>query len=84
MWIAGASLSASSAALLALLLTRAGHSRLAQRLGIAVDRNVGHFELLPGERTQILAVLDDPPEALAELRSVLVQERGGSVCDGLV
>jgi len=59
---AGVSLSASSAALLALRLSRAGHSSLSERLGIAVDRGVGSFALLPGERRDILGVLDDAPE----------------------
>lgn len=75
MFIAGVSLSAGSAAFLALLLSRAGHSSLAQRIGIAVDRDVGHFALMPGDMTKLLDVLDDPPASLAELRSALLRER---------
>jgi hypothetical protein len=71
MFIAGISLSASSAALLALLLSRAGHSTLSQRIGLGVNRNVGHFRLLPGEGKQILSVLDDPPDGLRALRDRL-------------
>jgi hypothetical protein len=74
MWIAGVSLSASSAALLALRLSRAGHSSLSERLGIAVDRDVGTFALLPGEGRDILGVLDDAPDGLHELRDALAHQ----------
>ena len=75
MSIEGVSLSASSVALLALRLARAGHSTLAQRLGVAVDRNIEAISLLPGEKTKVLAVLDDAPDALRPLRDALVQLR---------
>ena len=73
MWIAGVSLSASSAAFLALLLTRAGHGRLAQRIDIAVDLDAGNLELLPSERMQILAVLKNPHRGLRDFRDALSQ-----------
>jgi hypothetical protein len=73
MWMAGVSLSASSAALLALRLSRAGHSGLAQRLGIAVDREVESFALLPGERADVLGVLGEAPTGLRDLRDALAQ-----------
>jgi hypothetical protein len=72
MWITGVQVSASSAAHLAYLLDRAGHSQPAQRLGIAIDRNVDDFGLLPGEDAQMLDVLDDPVDGLAALRKALL------------
>ena len=83
MWIAGVQLSDSSAAHLAALLSRAGHSHPAQRLGIAIDRNVDEIALLPGDSARIIAVLHDPPADLERLREVL-GAHVGSVRDDLL
>jgi hypothetical protein len=70
-FIAGVQLSDSCAAHLAVLLAQAEHRSPAQRIGIAIDRDVEHVGLLPGEAEMILSVLHDPPTGLEELRSVL-------------
>ena len=77
MWMAGVSLSSNSAAVLALRLDQAGNSSLSQRLGIAIDRDVGSFALLPGERADVVDVLDDPPDGLRQLRNALTQAPRG-------
>jgi hypothetical protein len=75
MLVAGVQLSASAAALLALLLHRSQHAALAQRIGIAVDTNSAGVGLNDEERDVILDVLEDPPEELSELRRALQRQR---------
>ena len=68
MLVVGVELSASAAALLALLLHRAEQEALAQRIGIAVDTDSPGVWMSAPERATILEVLHDPPPAqLAEL-----------------
>ena len=59
-----------------------GADDLADRLERAVDDRVALLGLTIDERAVILAALEDPPERLAELRGVLLNEhewrqRGG-------
>jgi hypothetical protein len=71
--IAGVELSAATAAELVVALERAGYTQLAQRIGIAVDRDVGRVTLLPGDRLRIVNALRDTPGELGEFRGVLLR-----------
>ena len=75
MFIAGVEVTDSAAAVLALLLERARHNQLSQRIGFAVDNGRRTIGLTPAEYTQALSVLDDPPEGLAELKKALQQRQ---------
>ena len=60
----------------------AGGDELADRLEQALDDDVKLLALTIDERANILASLEDPPDGLAELRAVLLNEhqwrqRGG-------
>jgi hypothetical protein len=74
--IADVFLSAGAVAELALRLSRAGHAGLAQRLGIAFDRDVGRLALFPGDGEKILSVIDDATvDGLPDLRKTLIDQR---------
>ena len=75
MFIAGVEVTASAAAALALLLERARHNDLAQRIGFAVDNGRRTIGLTSAEHTQALSVLDDPPAGLALLKEALQQRQ---------
>ena len=75
MFIAGVEVTTSAAALLALLLERARHTELAQRIGFAVDNGRLSISLSPAQRSQALNVLNDPPEGLAPLKEALQRRR---------
>ena len=57
------------------LIGRVEDDDLATRLDDALRRGVEALDLDPGERETILAVLDDPPEGLTELRDALLRDR---------
>jgi outer membrane biosynthesis protein TonB len=76
MLVAGVEVSTDGVAELALLLERAGHRGLAQRVVIAVARNMPSVGIFASEYPLILSVLDDPPASLTELRATLFA--GGS------
>ena len=58
---------------LAGLVRAAGADHLADRLNVAIGDGVA-LALTIDERAIILAALEDPPEGLAELRAVLVND----------
>lgn len=74
MLVDGVELSASAAACLALLLERAHHHDLAQRVGLAVDANSAGVRIRRDEESTLLAVLEDPPAQLRELRDALLRQ----------
>ena len=51
-----------------------GADDLANRLEVALDDGVALLALTIDERAIILAALEDPPDGLAELRAVLLNE----------
>jgi hypothetical protein len=57
--------------------------QLAGRLRDAHERRVIAFALEPDEAEAILSVLDEPPPALEELRSVLLREIAPRRAEGL-
>jgi len=59
---------------LAGLVRAAGADHLADRLNVAIGDGVALLALTIDERAIILAALEDPPEGLAELRAVLVND----------
>jgi hypothetical protein len=61
----------------------AGADDLADRLDRAVAADVKLLGLTIGERSVCLFVLDDPPEGLAELRGVLMNEHEWRQREGL-
>ncbi len=71
MLIAGVVLSASSVAVLARRLQRAGQLRLADDVGLALDGDWNELQLAPNEEITILRVLRDCPELLRPLRDAL-------------
>lgn len=71
MLIAGVVLSASSVAVLARRLQRAGQLRLADDVGLALDGDWNELQLAPNEEITILRVLCDCPELLRPLRDAL-------------
>jgi hypothetical protein len=75
MVVAGAEISVSAAALLALLLDEAGEADLAQRIGLAVDANSRGVGIRPDEQPMVLAVLENPPAELRPLRDALRKPR---------
>ena len=69
---------------LAQLLRAAGFAETAERLEDAYDLETMILALTIAEREQIIRALDEPPEGLAELRTVLLREHEGRVREGLV
>ena len=69
---------------LALLLRAAGFAGTAGRLEDAYDLETKILALTISEREHLLRALDDPPDALAELRGVLLVEHEGRTRGGLV
>ena len=61
----------------------AGDTELADRLDRALDDQATHFALTVDDRTIVLNALDDPPEGLATLRTVLMSEHQSRQRDGL-
>jgi hypothetical protein len=82
MFVSGVILSASAVALLARCLQRAGHIRLADDVGLAVDANWSELKLAPNEEDEILAALNDCPALLQPLRDAL-QASGWRRAEGL-
>lgn len=74
MRVCGVDVPASGVAQLSVLLERAGHRGLAQRIGIAVDRGLPTVGIYANEYALILNVLDEPPVGLEELRGGLLRE----------
>ena len=72
--LAGIPVPASATAELSDLLRTAGHDRLADRLKGALEDETRLLALSIEERIQILYVLDNPSDELAELRGVLINE----------
>ncbi len=66
------------------LRREAGLDETAEKLENAYDRETKVLALTISEREQILYALDDPPDGLAELRSVLLAEQVGRQRQGLV
>ena len=52
----------------------AGDTELADRLDRALDDQATHFAMTVDDRAIILAALEEPPDGLAELRAVLMNE----------
>jgi hypothetical protein len=71
MLVSGVFLSASAVALLARCLQRAGQTRLADDVGLALDADWDEMKLAPNEEATILSVLDHCPELLRPLRDAL-------------
>ncbi len=59
---------------LAGILWDAGATELADRLKLALEHDVKLLALTLDERALMLSALEDPPEALAELRAVLLAD----------
>jgi hypothetical protein len=74
MMLAGVSVSSDAVAELARIVRAAGADEFADRLGRALADEVKLVALTIDERAIILAALDDPPDGLAELRGVLMNE----------
>jgi hypothetical protein len=71
MLISGVVLSASAVAMLARCLRRAGHVRLADDVGLALDAAWEEMQLAPNEERAILSALDDCPDVLRPLQEAL-------------
>ena len=71
MVISGVVLSATAVAVLARCLQRAGQTRLADDVGMALDGNWGEMQLAANEEDTILSVLHDCPDRLQPLRNAL-------------
>ena len=69
---------------LARLLREAGFNESAERIKNAYDLETKILALTIPEREQIIRALDEPPDGLAELRTVLLREHEGRVREGLV
>jgi hypothetical protein len=67
---------------LALLLRKVGSDETAERLENAYDLETKILALTIAEREQIIQALDVPPDALAELRGVLLREHAWRVREG--
>ena len=72
--LAGVPVPDAAAAELAGIVREAGADDLADRLERAVDDDVKLLALTIDERAVILAELEDPPDGLAEVRGVLLNE----------
>jgi hypothetical protein len=69
---------------LARLLREARFDDTAEWLEAAFDREARIVALTIPQREEILRALDDPPDGLAELRGVLLDEHEGRARQGLV
>ena len=74
MMLAGVPVPADAVAELAAAIRATGADEVADRLEGALDKDVKLLALRIDERAIILASLEDPPESLAELRGVLMNE----------
>ena len=81
--LAGVPVPADSTAELASIVRAAGGDELADRLERASHDEVKLLALSIDERAIILAALDDPPDGLAELRGVLMNEHQWRQREGL-
>ena len=72
--LAGIPVPTTATAELAGIVRMAGADELADRLERAISDEVKLLALTIGERAVILNTLDDPPNELAELRAVLMNE----------
>ena len=72
--LAGVAMSDPATAELVWIVRAVGADELADRLEHAVDDQVRLLALTIDERAVILDQLDDPPDRLAELRAVLLNE----------
>ena len=66
------------------LLDDAGFDDTAELLTVALEADQNLVALSIQDREAILRTLDDPPDALAELRGVLLREHERRVREGLV
>jgi hypothetical protein len=83
MLISGVVLSATAVAVLARCLQRAGQTRLADDVGLALDANWKEMKLAPNEESTILSVLDNCPDLLHPLRNAL-QANARRRAEGLI
>jgi hypothetical protein len=83
MMLAGIPVPPDATAALAALVRAAGAEDLADRLDRALADDVKLLALTIDERAIILYSLDDPPEGLAELRAVLLNEHEWRQREGL-
>ena len=74
MMLAGVTVSDTAVAELANIVRTAGADELADRLEQALADDVSLLALTIDKRAVILGQLEDPPEGLAELRAVLLNE----------
>ena len=74
MMLAGVPVHADAVAELADSVRATGADARADRLEVALDDGVALLALTIDERAIILAALEDPPNGLAELRAVLLNE----------
>jgi hypothetical protein len=81
--LAGVPVSAESVAELADIVPATGGDKLADRLERALRDEVKLLGPEIDERAIILAALDDPPDKLAELRGVLMNEHQWRQREGL-
>lgn len=72
--LAGVPVAADSVAELARIVRANGGDQLADRLERALRNEVKLLGLEIDERAIVLAALDDPPDGLAEVRGVLMNE----------
>lgn len=75
MTVAGIEVASAVVAQLALLLHKAGHLSLAERVGKAVDTNQRALKFGSHELPAVLSVLEAPPEGLAKLRGALMRHQ---------
>jgi hypothetical protein len=71
MIVSGVVVSATAVAVLARCLQRAGHKRLADDVGLALDADWHELVLAPNEEKEILSVLAHCPPVLHPLRDAL-------------
>ena len=81
--LAGVPVSAAATGDLASIVRSAGAGELADRLERALADEVKLLALTIDERALILAALEDPPDGLAELRGVLLNEHQWRQGEGL-
>ena len=81
--LAGIPVAPGAVADLADTVRATGGDALAHRLEIAVDDGVALLALTIDERAIILGSLEDPPDGLAELRAVLLNEHQWRQREGL-
>jgi hypothetical protein len=81
--LAGVPVPTAAVLVLAELLDDADDDELAAKLRRAIERRTRVLALELDERTGILAALEEPPDGLAELRAVLLQEHVWRLAEGL-